>query len=158
MRRCDKGPCALRLSHGILTQGPLSELPLDREVIVLLAEDDPDIREMLEKLLKRGGYELIIASDGQDAIHKADDHKGRIDLLVTKLQMTGMSGPDLAAALKKSRPDLRVMLLESYPQGLLVLDTGWHFLQKPFLPAVLVDRIVRLMRGPASPNTDRSPA
>jgi DNA-binding response OmpR family regulator len=72
--------------------------------------------------------------------------------------MTGMSGPDLAAALKKSRPDLRIMLLSSYPQGLLVLDTGWAFLQKPFLPAVLLDRIVGLMRKPASPNTDRSPA
>ena len=46
----------------------MSELPLDREVIVLLAEDDPDIRDMLEKLLKRGGYEMIVASDGQDAI------------------------------------------------------------------------------------------
>jgi DNA-binding response OmpR family regulator len=136
----------------------LSEQPLDREIIVLLAEDDPDIRDMLEKLLKRGGYELIVASDGQDAIHKAEDHKGRIDLLVTKLQMTGMTGTDLAAALKLSRPDLRVMLLSSYPQGLLVLDTGWHFMQKPFLPAILVDRILELMRKPASASTDRSPA
>ena len=136
----------------------MSELPLDREVIVLLAEDDPDIRDMLEKLLKRGGYEMIVASDGQDAIHKADDHKGRIDLLVTKLQMTGMSGPDLGAALKRSRPDLRIMLLSSYPQGLLVLDTGWAFLQKPFLPALLLDRIVGIMKKPASPNTDRSSA
>jgi DNA-binding response OmpR family regulator len=136
----------------------LSDQPLDREIIVLLAEDDPDIRDMLEKLLKRGGYELIVASDGQDAIHKAEDHKGRIDLLVTKLQMTGMTGPDLAAALKRSRPDLRVMLLSSYPQGLLVLDTGWHFMQKPFLAAVLVDRILELMKKPASASTDRSPA
>jgi two-component system cell cycle sensor histidine kinase/response regulator CckA len=130
--------------------------PLDREVIVLLAEDEPDIREMLVKLLKQGGYELIVAADGQDAFLKADEHKGRIDLLITKLQMTGMTGSDLAAALRRSRPELRVVLLADYPQGLLVLDSGWHFMQKPFLPKELVGRILEVMSKPVSATTDRS--
>ena len=51
---------------------------LDREVVVLLAEHDPDIRIMLEKLLKQGGYDLVVVEDGQQALQKSDEHKGRI--------------------------------------------------------------------------------
>jgi two-component system cell cycle sensor histidine kinase/response regulator CckA len=136
----------------------MSAQPLDREVIVLLAADEPEIRDILEKLLKKGGYELIIATDGQDGLQQADEHKGRIDLLVSKLQMTGMTGPDLARALKHTRPEIRVMFLSPYPQGLLVLDDGWLFMQKPFLPKVLLERIEELMKKPAMPTTDRSHA
>lgn len=110
---------------------------------------------MLEKLLKQGGYELVVAADGQDALHKADDHKGRIDLLVASLQMPGMTGTDLAKELRRARPELRVMLMSSYPQGLLVLDTGWHFIQKPYLAKVLLENIIQLLKKPPSPHTDR---
>ena len=129
--------------------------PLDREVVVLLAADEPTVRAMVEKLLKQGGYDLVVAADGQDAIQKADEHKGRIDLLVCDIQMPGITGPDLAKELRRARPDLRAMLIGAYPQGLLVLDTGWHFIQKPFLAKVLLDKIVEVMKKPPSPNTDR---
>ncbi len=130
----------------------------DREVVVLLAEDDPIVRAMLEKLLKQGGYELIVAADGQDALQKSAEHKGRVDLLVCNVQMPGMTGTDLARELRRSRPDLIVMLTASYPQGLLVLDTGWQFIQKPFLPKVLIDKIVEVIKKPKSPNTAPSEA
>jgi|SRR5580692_10418988 two-component system cell cycle sensor histidine kinase/response regulator CckA len=133
----------------------MDALPLDREVIVLLAADEPEVRTMLEKLLKQGGYELVVAADGQDALHKADDHKGRIDLLVASLQMPGMTGTDLAKEMRRARPELRVMLTSSYPQGLLVLDTGWHFIQKPYMAKVLIDKIIQLLKKPPSPHTDR---
>ena len=95
----------------------------DREVVVLLAEEDPIVRSMLEKLLKQGGYDLIVAESGQDAFQKSAEHKGRIDLLVCTIQMPGMTGSDLAGEIKRTRPDVRVMLTSSFPQGLLVLDT-----------------------------------
>jgi DNA-binding response OmpR family regulator len=133
----------------------MDTLPLDREVIVLLAADEPEVRAMLEKLLKQGGYELVVAEGGQDALHKADDHKGRIDLLVASLQMPGMTGTDLAKEMRRARPELRVMLMSSYPQGLLVLDTGWHFIQKPYLSKVLLEKLIQLLKRPPAPNTDR---
>ncbi len=128
----------------------------DREVVVLLAEDDPVVRGMLEKLLKQGGYDLIIAEDGQDAFQKHTDHKGRIDLLVCTVQMPGMTGSDLARQMRLTRPELRVMLTSSFPQGLLILDTGWQFIQRPFVRGVLVEKIVELIKKPPSPHVDRS--
>ncbi len=128
---------------------------LDREVVVLLAEEDPVVRLMLERLLKQGGYDLLVAADGQEALQKSDEHKGRIDILVADVQMPGMTGTDLAREIRKSRTDLRVILLSPVTQGLLVLDSTWHFIQKPFLAKALLERIVDVVKKPPSPHTDR---
>ena len=128
---------------------------LDREVVVLLAEDDPVVRLMLERLLKQGGYDLVVAEDGQEALQTSDEHKGRIDILVADVQMPGMTGADLAKEMRKSRPELRVILLSASTQGLLVLDSTWHFIQKPFLAKALLERIVDVVKKPPSPHTDR---
>jgi two-component system cell cycle sensor histidine kinase/response regulator CckA len=128
---------------------------LDREVVVLLAEDDPVVRTMLERLLKQGGYDLVVAADGQEALQKSDEHKGRLDILVADVQMPGMTGTDLAKEMRKSRPDLRVILLSASLQGLLVLDSTWHFIQKPFVAKALLERIVDVVKKPPSPHTDR---
>jgi two-component system, cell cycle sensor histidine kinase and response regulator CckA len=128
----------------------------DREVVVLLAEGDSKVRLMMEKLLKQGGYDLIIAEDGQDAFQKAAEHKGRIDLLVSNVQMPGMTGSELAKAMRESRPDLKVMLTSSYEQGLLVLDFGWRFIHKPFASKTLLERIVEIVKKPPAPDVDRS--
>ena len=95
----------------------------DREVVVLLAEEDPVVRGMLERLLKQGGYDLIIAEDGQDAFQKHTDHKGRIDLLVCTVQMPGLTGSDLARQMRLTRPELRVMLTSSLSAGFV--DSGY---------------------------------
>jgi two-component system, cell cycle sensor histidine kinase and response regulator CckA len=134
----------------------LSERLLDREVVVLLVGEDPLVRATIEKLLRQGGYDLMIAVDGQDALQKADEHKGLIDLLVSDIQMPGITGPDLATELRRTRPDLRVMFMSAYPQGLLVLDTGWHFIKKPFLAKVLLERIVQIIKKPPAATTERS--
>jgi CheY-like chemotaxis protein len=128
---------------------------LDREVVVLLAEHDPDIRVMLERLLKQGGYDLLVVEDGQQALQKSEEHKGRIDILVADIQMPGMTGADLATEIRRTRQDLRIVLLSPSVQGLLVLDSTWHFLQKPFLPKALLERIVDVIKKPPAPNTDR---
>lgn len=128
---------------------------LDREIVVLLAEEDPAVRLMLERLLKQGGYDLLVAADGQEALQKSEEHKGRIDILVADVQMPGMTGADLAKEMRKSRTDLRIILLSAVAQGLLVLDSTWHFIQKPFLPKALLERIVDVVKKSPSPHTDR---
>jgi CheY-like chemotaxis protein len=70
--------------------------------------------------------------------------------------MPGMTGSDLASQLRLTRPELLVMLTASFPQGLLILDTGWQFVQKPFVRNVLVEKIVQLVKNPPSPHVDRS--
>lgn len=61
---------------------------------------------------------------------------GTIHLLLCDVMMPDMCGPDLAKAMIARRSDMRVMLMSGYADGgLLILNHGWHFIKKPFLPA-----------------------
>ena len=68
-----------------------------------------------------------------------------------------MSGPKLAKKLKERRPQMRVMLMSGYPGGaLLVLNYGWHYIEKPFVPSVLVSKIKDVFRSETrEQSTDR---
>ena len=59
-----------------------------------------------------------------------------------------MSGPDLAERLKERRPQMRVVLMSGYPGGAsLIHQYGWHYIQKPFLPSALVDKVKGVLRA-----------
>jgi YesN/AraC family two-component response regulator len=51
--------------------------------------------------------------------------------------MPGMNGLDLATQMTRDRPDLKVLLMSTFPDGMLVLNEGWHYLTKPFIPSQL---------------------
>ena len=101
------------------------------------------MRELVKKILQpqKDRYNLLLATDGQHAFEIAHTFEGKIDLLISNVQMPGITGPDLAARLKESRPEMKIMLMSGYPQGLLILDHGWNFLQKPFFPRAILQKI-----------------
>lgn len=110
---------------------------------------------MLRTIFEEAGYSLLllVAEDGQRALQIAHEHPDGIALLLSNVQMPGMTGPDLARELRRSRPDLRVMLISAYPQGVLMLDTGWNFLQKPFLPSAILDKVKQILSSPPPADT-----
>ncbi|MGC1295013.1 MAG: response regulator, partial [Alloacidobacterium sp.] len=63
--------------------------------------------------------------------------KGDIDLLLSDFQMPGMTGVELATMMTVHRPKLKVLLMSAFPNGMLVLNEGWHFLAKPFVASQL---------------------
>jgi CheY-like chemotaxis protein len=63
---------------------------------ILLAEDEPVLRDVLRSIFERAGFSILAAKDGQEALHIASEYSGGIDLLVSDIQMPGMTGPDLA--------------------------------------------------------------
>jgi CheY-like chemotaxis protein len=123
------------------------------KTLILLAEDEKILRNALRKILEKAGYSVLIAEDGEQALQIAHEQLDRIVLLISDVQMPGMTGPELARKLRRSRPDLRVMLISAYPQGMLILDTGWHFLQKPFLQSAILDKVKQILNSPSSPDT-----
>jgi two-component system cell cycle sensor histidine kinase/response regulator CckA len=99
---------------------------------VLLAEDEPLVRNMMRQILHSWGYSVFPASNGREAMELAEEHKGPIDLLVSDVNMPEMDGPELAQRLKAKRPRLQVVLLSGYSHTEIVLQRGWKFVQKPF--------------------------
>jgi two-component system cell cycle sensor histidine kinase/response regulator CckA len=115
------------------------------EITVLLAEDEAPLRTLLQNILEKNGLNVLVAEDGQEALRIANEYRGTIHLLVSNVQMPHMTGPDLAKVLKQSRPELRVLLMSGYPQGLLVLDKSWDFLKKPFLAEAIIDKVQQML-------------
>jgi two-component system cell cycle sensor histidine kinase/response regulator CckA len=72
---------------------------------------NPALRQMLGLFLQAAGYHLMIAEDGRQAVQLAREHAGRIDLLLSDIEMPGLTGPDLAQELLRTRPKLKIMLM-----------------------------------------------
>jgi two-component system cell cycle sensor histidine kinase/response regulator CckA len=108
---------------------------------ILFADDDGQLQTLVSALLARCGYNLIVASSGQDALQKAREFGGVIDLLLSDVEMPGMTGIELAIQLNQERPNTKILLISGLPSGILVLNNGWQFLPKPFASDMLRDRI-----------------
>src|SRR5262245_50183081 len=106
---------------------------------VLIADDEPLVRDLLSRILARDGYNVLTAADGQEAIQLASEHGDAIDLLVSDIQMPGMTGIELAKQLIRFLPNLSVLLMSGFSQSAIVLEAGWTFLEKPFLPKAILD-------------------
>ncbi len=109
--------------------------------VVLLVENEDTVRRMIQQVLERQGYEVIVARNGEEAIEVAHPQLDRIDLVLTDVVMTGMSGRQLAEHLSSQRPNLRVLFMSGYAEDAIVhhgvLDPSIDFILKPFLPKAL---------------------
>lgn len=128
----------------------------DGKTTILLAEDEQPYRSSLLVLLQKSGYNVIVAVDGLDALERARDHKGNIDLLLSNVQMPRMTGVELATQLCMERPEMRVLLISGVAAGMLVLNNDWQFLPKPFMFQILKQRIERMLKDKPQSNRDPS--
>jgi PAS domain S-box-containing protein len=112
---------------------------------VLLVEDEEQVRVLAASVLRRHGYRVIEATAPADALAQAAAHAGPIDLLLTDVVMPEMSGSALAALLKTSRPETKVLFMSGYTDDAVVrhgvLESGVDFIQKPLTPEVLAQRV-----------------
>jgi len=114
---------------------------------VLLAEDLEILRKMVRGFLESLGIEVLEASNAADAIHTASSHPGPIDLLLTDVEMPGMSGWHLAPKIARLKPGIRIVYmsagisLQAWNDA-IGKPVGAYFIQKPFrleeLKALLV--------------------
>jgi two-component system, cell cycle sensor histidine kinase and response regulator CckA len=85
---------------------------------------------------------VVHASGHLERLELAEETEQRIDLLLSDLDMPGMTGPALGETLKAARPEMHVMLMSGQQDGnLLVLNYGWAFIQKPFVAMKLVQMV-----------------
>jgi DNA-binding NtrC family response regulator len=120
--------------------------PTLRKKTVLVVDDEPEVLAVVSGVLIDGEYNILTASTGSLGLQQSRDFKGEIDLLLSDFQMPGgMSGVDLATAMTLERPQLKVLLMSGFPEGMLVLNEGWHFLAKPFVTSQLRALVVGLI-------------
>jgi PAS domain S-box-containing protein len=113
---------------------------------LMLVEDDESVRQMLTRVLKARGYQVLTSGDPVDALRQVRVNGARrIDLLITDVIMPEMSGPELAERLRELRPETRVMYISGYVGNALVQEAarrhGARLLAKPFSADTLADAV-----------------
>jgi two-component system cell cycle sensor histidine kinase/response regulator CckA len=117
--------------------------PLRGYEVVLVAEDEEAVRRVVVTTLTNAGYQVVVATDGVNALEVAST-RPNIDLLLTDVVMPGLDGRKLAEALLAARPSLKVLFISGHPDDRLKpggLITSPDLLDKPFDPRTLLERV-----------------
>jgi signal transduction histidine kinase len=112
---------------------------------VLVAEDESGVRDLLSRILTKQGYTVLLSVDGRDALRVAAEHPAQIHLLLSDVVMPHLNGSELAAELRVTRPDMKVLFLSGYTDDDVlrngVTSATMAFMQKPFTVHQLVTRV-----------------
>jgi two-component system cell cycle sensor histidine kinase/response regulator CckA len=116
---------------------------------ILVVDDNDGVLRTVVTILEHANFRVLAAIGGAEALKLSAETKGKIHLVLSDVEMPHMSGPALGEALKKSRPDIHVMLMSGGGHGnLLVLNYGWAYIQKPFVPVKLVQMVMDVLHSP----------
>jgi len=116
---------------------------------ILVVEDEPGIRALVRKILRRQGYEVLEAANGQDALALCRDQVKHVELLITDVVMPHMGGRELVERLQTQGHDMKVLYVSGYTDDTSVysgnLASGTAFLQKPFTLGSLLDKVKEVL-------------
>jgi two-component system, cell cycle sensor histidine kinase and response regulator CckA len=127
------------------------DMPRGTETI-LLVEDEEMVRCISQEFLKDLGYTVLVAADGAEALAICEKQSRPVDLVVTDVVMPHMSGRELVDKLSNIWPGQRVLYMSGYTDDAVVrygvLKAGMNFIQKPFTPAALAQKLRESLRRP----------
>jgi len=116
---------------------------------ILVVEDEPQLRDLFIRILAQKGYQVSAAASGEEALLAVRNRKRAIDLLVTDVVLPGATGPEIARELQVLQPGLQVLFISGYAEDAIVrrgvLEPGLEFLEKPFTPAELSQRVRQVL-------------
>jgi CheY-like chemotaxis protein len=131
------------VDKGARPPGGLAKSPKGSEV-VLLVEDEDAIRKLARMILEASGYVVLDSRNGREGLALCEAHQGQIDLLVTDVMMPELGGRELAEGALKLRPRLKVIFMSGHTEDTVLkegVEEGAAFLQKPFTPAALAQKV-----------------
>ena len=142
-----------RVSEAGNPKGPVSE-PSEpkaerQAATVLVVEDEAGIRALVQKFLRRHGYDILEASNGEQALEVIGRNRDSVDLLITDMLMPNMGGRELVDRLHAQGRDLKILYISGYTDDSTVyaaeLPPGSAFLQKPFTLSALLEKVRGLL-------------
>ena len=112
---------------------------------ILLAEDEPAVRDSISKILEEFGYKVIEAEDGEDAVEKFTDNKDEIQLLILDIVMPRKNGKETFEEIRKLKPEIKVLFTSGYTADIIqkrkILKEDVIFIAKPILPNKFLAKI-----------------
>ena len=118
---------------------------------ILLVEDAESLRKLAQRFLEAGGFRVLSAASGKEALDVATRSPTTIDLLLTDVVMPGMDGRSLAEQLLPRQPKMKVLYMSGYTDTFIaghgVMEEGIHLLHKPFTEQVLIRKVRDVLDG-----------
>ncbi len=146
-------PRVAEMPEAVVRAELATPLPCGTETI-LLAEDEPAVRELAARILEERGYTVLQAENGEEALRIATEHgAGKIHMLLSDVVMPQLGGRELADILMQIYPGIRVLLASGYTDDSvlrrMVAESGGAYLQKPFSPSILARKVREVLDAPA---------
>lgn len=127
--------------------------------LILVVDDEKDIRVLVRLMLEEGGYRVIDAESGREAIAIAANASDPLSLLVTDILMPLMNGRDLADRIASIRPTIKVLFISAYSAEILsahnLCPEGSDYLKKPFDARTLLAKVAQVLNQPTRPYPKR---
>ena len=118
---------------------------------ILAVEDETPLRGLVAQMLEVGGYKVMVAANGKEALDICRKHAGGIAMVMTDVVLPNMSGRELAVELRRLRPEIKVLFTSGYTDNSIVhhgvLDEGTPFIQKPYGVEALLAKVREVLDG-----------
>ena len=128
---------------------------------ILVVEDEQLMLRLLEKFLSQQGYQVLIASDGEEAVEVYHLHRLEIDVVLLDVGLPKLTGWDVLLKMKEDNPDVRVVIATGYLAPKMKTDmlriAVKHFVDKPYVLDELVETIQSLIDAPVAPSGSNIP-
>jgi PAS domain S-box-containing protein len=117
--------------------------------MILVAEDEEEVRNLAKSLLEEAGYTVIAAVDGYDTINKFMENNEDVSLLLLDVVMPTKTGREAYKEISKIRPDIKALFMSGYSESsihkITVLKEGFHFISKPFSQTALLKKVREIL-------------
>ena len=138
-------------------QDPLSPGP--RRTVILVADDDPLVRNLVTLLMQEDGHFVLSAADGHEGLQLSRQYPETIDLVITAVEMPRLNGTDLCAHLRKERPGIKMLIMSGADISEIVnQNVNLPFLPKPFDGQTLRAKVRTVLGVPLQPPTYSQPS
>ena len=114
---------------------------------ILVVDDEDGVREVARRILTSGGYDVVAAPGGEEALALIADEGCDVDLLLTDVVMPRMSGKELAERLVSLKDGVRILYMSGYTDRLIGLDEVDALVEKPFNRDGLLGAVSRALEG-----------
>lgn len=126
---------------------------------LLVADDNDAVRQVARRALNRAGYDVVTAADGLEALKLFQTHSGEVDAVLLDMTMPNMNGEETCRQLRQLDPTIPIVMMSGYNEQEVIRKLSGRglagFLQKPFMPASLVQKIDELFDdSPANPDSE----
>ena len=117
--------------------------------MILVAEDDAEVRNLAKALLEEAGYKIVEATDGHDTINKFMENKDDVSLLLLDVIMPTKSGRETYEVIRKLQPGIIVLFMSGYSEGVInkriILQERFNFISKPFSQTMLLKKVREIL-------------